>query len=333
MNFTVDALIDLRSRILDNYIVGRTSQEAFRLDLAAIAVEIDRLLSPAGQAPLEERAARVLTEILADSRARCAAVTPAKAARLEFWHRRRLERLRRDDPQGYEAALQEEDSLAVAEADEVRMVRPILAALGDTSLALRATERVRAIADQSPIEADQPQGHVPDAAWTDDDRLLWEEFAGGVPCQGCGRPFLGDETRQRDAEPWPSYRKRLEPIEAEFRSQHPDHGTSWTVGGGPAHCRRCCAPHPLSAGQIEQINHILSKPAQAAVNEVARKRCGTCHMPVEGDHVCQLADLPKRLRAVVEAVIERERGREPTSRTKDQASGDIARRSRSVRSP
>jgi hypothetical protein len=49
--------------------------------------------------------------------------------------------------------------------------------------------------------------------------------------------------------------------------------------------------------------------------EVPVRRCGTCRKPIEGDHVCQLADLPKKLRSVVEAVLEQERGRERTSGT------------------
>jgi hypothetical protein len=202
LSITVEALIDLRNRILDDYIDGRASQEAYRADLGAIAVEIDRLLSPDGQVPLEERTARVQAEILANIRARCAAVTPAKAARLEFWHRHRLERLRREDPQGYEAALREEEALAAAEPDEVRMARPILAALSDESIVRRAEERVRAIAERPPTHADPPRLLAStDAVWTDDDRLSWEEFAGGVPCQGCGRLFLGEETGQHDGEP------------------------------------------------------------------------------------------------------------------------------------
>jgi len=313
VSITVAALIGLRNRILDDYIDGRTSQEAYRADLGAIAVEIDRLLSPDGQVPLEERTARVLAEILADIRARCAAVTPAKAARLEFWHRHRLERLGREDPQGYEAALHEEEALDAAEPDEVRMARPIRAALSNDSIVRRADERTRTMADRPAAEAGPSRPSTSDAEWTDDDRLSWEEFAGGVPCQGCGHPFLSDETRQRDGEPWPAYRERVEPIEAEFKSRHLDHGSRWTVGGGPLHCRRCCAPHPLSPAQIEQITQILSRPAPSPAREAPVRRCGTCRKPIEGDHVCQLADLPNKLRAVVEAVLVQERGREGTS--------------------
>jgi len=309
LSITVAALIGLRNRVLDDFMDGRTSEKAHRADLGAIAVELDRLLSPDSQAPLEERTAQVLAAILAESRARCAAITPAKAARLEFWHRHRLERLRREDPQGYEAALHEEEALNAAEPDEVRMARPIRAALSNDSIVRRAEERVRAIADRPTAEAGPSRASTSDAEWTDDDRLSWEEFAGGVPCQGCGHPFLGDETRQRDGEPWPAYRERMGPIEAEFKSRHLDHGSRWTVGGGPLHCGRCCAPHPLSPAQIEQMAQILSRPTPSPAREAPVRRCGPCRKPFEGDHVCQLADLPNKLRAVVEAVLVQERGR------------------------
>lgn len=271
MSVTVEVLIGLRNRVLDDFTAGQSSEEGYREDLGAIAVEIDRLLSPDAQVPLEERTARVLAAILAESRARHAEVPPAKAARLEFWRRRRLERIRSEDPQGHEAALREEEALAAAEPDEVRMARPILAALSDKSIVRRAEKRVRAIAGGAPTAAEPNCLPAADGAWTEGDRLSWEEFAGGVPCQGCGRPFLGDETSQRDGEPWQAYRERMKPIEADFRSRHLEHGSSWTVGGGPAHCRRCCAPHPLSPAQVEQITKILNKPTPSPLR---RFRCG-----------------------------------------------------------
>lgn len=156
MSTTVEALIDLRNRTLDDYVDGRISKETHRADLNAIAVEIDRLLTPDGHVLLEVRAARVVAEILADSQAHHAAVAPAKAARLEYWHRRRVERLRREDPQGYEAELLEEAAVDAAEPDDVRMARPILAALGDESIAPGARERVRAIAER-PLADDPPR--------------------------------------------------------------------------------------------------------------------------------------------------------------------------------
>ncbi len=306
---TIEAPIDLRNRTLDDYVDGRISQETHRANLDAITVEIDRILTPEGQPSPEERAAWVVAVILADSHARDRAVAPARVARLEYWHRRHAERRRRENPVGYEAGLREEAALEAGEPDEVRMARPIFAALGDESIARGVRARVRAIAGR-PGEAPRPRVPAyPDVVWTDDDRLSWDEFHGGVPCQGCGRPFLGDETSRRDGKPWPAYRERMAPIETASRSHHPDHGTSWTIGGGPIHCRRCCPPHPLSPEQIERISQILNASPPSSAKEAPVRRCRTCSKPIEGDHVCQLADLPKALRAVVEAVLDRERGR------------------------
>jgi hypothetical protein len=39
---TVEGLIGLRNRTLDDYVDGRTSADAHRADLSAIAVELDR---------------------------------------------------------------------------------------------------------------------------------------------------------------------------------------------------------------------------------------------------------------------------------------------------
>jgi hypothetical protein len=312
MSMTIRALFELRKRVLDAYVDGQISEETSRTDLGAIAIELDRILSPKRQGHLEGRATRVVGAILADSRARQAAVPPAKGARIEFWRRRRLERVQHEEPAADEAGARRELELEETEPDEVRMARPVLAALRDERAVQGAPERLRAIAER-PVPPPSPR-HVPaspDVTWAEDDRLIWEEFVAGVPCQGCGRQFLGDETSQREGESWPAYRERMAPIEAAFRAGHPDHGTSWTVGGGPAHCRRCCAPHPLSPDQIRQLNRIANPPTPPApAPEVRVRRCGTCHKPLSADHVCQVDDLPKRLRAVVEAVLAHERERE-----------------------
>jgi hypothetical protein len=308
VSMSVEVLVELRNRTLEAFIDGRISEDTSRADLGAIAVEIDRILSPDRRGHLDERAARVVDAILAESRARKAAIPPAKAARIEFWRRRRLERLH-EEPAADGADARQESEVEQIEPDEVRMVRPVLAALRDGRAVRGAPERLRAIADRAvppPSRRDLPAS--PDVTWTEDDRLTWAEFIGGVPCQGCGRPFLDDETSQREGESWAAYRERMVPIEAAFRARHPDHGTSWTVGGGPAHCRRCCAPHPLSPEQIRQLSQLLNPPTQPArAPEVRVRLCGTCHQPLSADHVCKLEDLPKRLRAVVEAVLAEER--------------------------
>jgi hypothetical protein len=286
-------------------------------DLRAWLVELRTTLAPVSVAGYV-RTLRVLgnwlaAEGLADAAALRGLRRPRvphkvikKAARIEFWSRRRLDRLRGPD-------LGADDALVPSEPDEVRMARPVLAALRDGRTVEGAPERLRALVERSvPPPSPHRLAASPEVSWSDEDRLTWEELIGGVPCQACGRPFLGDERSQREGESWAAYRERTAPIETEFRSRHPEHGPSWTVGGGPAHCRRCCAPHPLSPDQIRQLNRIANPPTpQAQAPEVRVRLCGTCHKPVDPDHVCQLEDLPKRLRAVVDAVIAQERERAP----------------------
>jgi hypothetical protein len=39
------------------------------------------------------------------------------------------------------------------------------------------------------------------------------------------------------------------------------------------------------------------------------RRCKACNKPSEDGHVCEIADLPKELRAAVQAVLVKERAR------------------------
>jgi hypothetical protein len=84
---------------------------------------------------------------------------------------------------------------------------------------------------------------------------------------------------------------------------------SWTVGSGPIHCSRCCPPPPLSPEQIAQISRILNPLPPAPLPHATVRRCKACNRPSEDGHVCAVADLPKELRAAVEAVLVKERAR------------------------
>ncbi len=275
MGITVAALIALRSRAVDDFTEGRASAEAYRADLDAIAVELDRLLTPDRRGTLQERAAKVVAEILTASRARLMATPQAKLARIEFGARRYRERLRHEDRERYEAERCHDEALKAGEPDEVRMARPIVAALGCRATVRGARPRVAAMARRPQALDVQPVPAFPGVVWSDDDRLTWEELVGGVPCQGCGRPLLGEETLQCDGEPWMTYRERMKPIEDEFQLRHPGHGSRWTAGGGPIHCSRCCPPPPLSPEQITQIRAILkSAPARLVASRPRAKVSG-----------------------------------------------------------
>ena len=80
MSMTVDALISLRSQVISGFVEGGITEEAYRADLDALAVELDRLLTPDGRGTLQQRAAKVVVEILADSHARLVAEPPARLA-------------------------------------------------------------------------------------------------------------------------------------------------------------------------------------------------------------------------------------------------------------
>jgi hypothetical protein len=305
MSMPVDALISLRSQAISGFIEGEIAEEAYRADLDALAVELDGLLTPDRRGTLQQRAAKVVAEILADSQARLVTEPPARLARIEFGSRRYRERLRLEDPDRYEAERREEEVLE-HEPDEVRMARPIVAALRRRTSSQDRQNRLAAMARRPQVVEPLRVPAFPDVLWTNDDRLSWAELVGGVPCQGCGRPILGDETSQHDRELWADYRERRKPIDEEFRLRHPDHGSSWTAGGGPIHCSRCCPPPPLSPEQIAQISRLLNPPAPAPPAPVRMRRCRACNKPIQGEHACDLADLPKELRALVEAVLESE---------------------------
>ena len=309
MSIRVDDLISLRSQVISGFVEGEITEEAYRADLDALAVELDRQLTPDRRGTLQQRAAKVVAEILADSLARLVAEPPARLARIEFGSRRYRERLSREDPDRYEAERREEEALEALEPDEVRMARPIVAALRRRTSAQDRRDRLAAMVRRPQVVEPPRVPAFPDVLWTNDDRLSWEELVGGVPCQGCGQPILGDETGQRDREPWADYRERINPIEEEFRLRHPDHALSWMAGGGPIHCSRCCPPPPLSPEQIAQISRILNPPPLAPLPHATVRRCKACSKPSEDGHVCAVADLPKELRAAVEAVLVKERAR------------------------
>jgi hypothetical protein len=306
MSMTVEALISLRNQVISGFIEGEITDEAYRADLDPLAVELDRQLTPDGRGALQQRAAKVVAEILADSHSRLVAEPPARLARIEFWSRRYRERLSREEDQ---TERREEEALEALEPDEVRMARPIVAALRPRTTAQDGQDRLAAMVRRPQVVEPPRVPAFPDVLWTNDDRLTWEELVGGVPCQGCGQPILGDETSQRDRELWADYRERRKPIDEEFRLRHPDHGLSWTVGSGPIHCSRCCPPPPLSPEQIAHISRILNPPPPAPLPHATVRRCKACGKPSEDGHVCAVADLPKELRAAVEAVLVKERAR------------------------
>lgn len=94
--------------------------------------------------------------------------------------------------------------------------------------------------------------------------LTWEQYAAGMPCPGCGRPY-------RDPEPWEfrgtmhftdEERARYDAEEALFAQLHGDcHAMRHSVSGSlTTHCGKCCPPPPLSPEQRDTLAQLLGRP-------------------------------------------------------------------------
>lgn len=105
---------------------------------------------------------------------------------------------------------------------------------------------------------------IRDAVGCDVPMLVWEEYAAGAPCPGCGRPY-------RDEKPWDfrgtmhltdEERVRYEAEQERFKQDHGDcHAMRHSVSGSlTTHCGKCCPPPPLSTTQLKEIGRIFASP-------------------------------------------------------------------------
>ena len=333
--WTVAELCALRRKAVEEYLRVGGDEELWRLDLRALAVELDRTLTPASDpASVETRAQRVAAAIDTPEREPTPLEqnqTRARAVR----HESLMRRVRREKPELFEEwtrrdkEREEEMEALIAAADaegppEARLRRRLVEALsspwpGEATSA----ELVRAL-EARPLSPDplcEPAREG--VTWTARDWLGWEEFVDGVPCQGCGlayfeRAMQDEADRRQDGraiEPYDAWQARIRPLELErewaFRALHPDCGDGHhSYNHGPWHCGRCCPPPPLLENpELQRTLRAFSTPAAPAEAAPPRIRhCGTCHKELVEGHICRLEDLPKRLQAVVLAVAEAQRG-------------------------
>lgn len=333
--WTVAELCALRRKAVEEYVRVGGDRESWRLDLRAVAVELDLALTLAGDpASIETRAQRVAAALDTPDRE----PTPleqsqgrARAVR----HESLMRRVRRDKPELFEEwtrrdkEREEETEALIAAADaegppEVRFQRRLVEALrspwpDDAPPA----ERVRALAARplplDPLRVPAREG----VTWTAGDWLGWEEFIDGVPCQGCGLAYFDRAMQERAdrhqegraVEPYDAWQARIRPLEAEseraFQQLHADCGAGHrSYNYGPWHCDRCCPPPPLLENpEVQRALRAAAAPAAPPAAAPPKiRRCGTCHQELGEGHVCRLEDLPKRLQAVVLAVAEAQRG-------------------------
>lgn len=151
----------------------------------------------------------------------------------------------------------------------------------DVRHAARALKRARARAEQA--ERDARRLRDQRRRWQEEGtHLTRAEFEAGVPCRGCGEPWLdglGDWPALLDMTP--EQRADHAREEARYLARHGDcraHRES-VAGNRTQHCGYCCPPPPLSAEQVEAIGRLLGgrsaqpDPASLMVWEVTHT-CG-----------------------------------------------------------
>jgi hypothetical protein len=333
--WTVAELIGLWQKAVEKYVRVGGDKESWRLDLRAVTVALDGVLTPARDSAFVETRAKRVAAILDTPEREPTPLERNRERARTVRHEVLRRRVRRDKPELFEEwtrrdkEREEETEALIAAADAegppaVRLQRRIVDDLSSPwPDGATPAERVRALAarplPQDPLREPAREG----VTWTASDWLGWEEFVDGAPCQGCGLAYfdraMQDEADRRQegraVEAYDVWQARIRPLELEnervFQELHPEcGGKHHSYNHGPWHCDRCCPPPPLLENpEIQRALRAASTPAvPPAAAPLKVRRCGTCHQALGEGHVCRLEDLPKRLQAVVLAVAEAQRG-------------------------
>jgi hypothetical protein len=127
---------------------------------------------------------------------------------------------------------------------------PLLAELLDAPV-----EEVQAVVEAERVTREQYRSVVDHCRWMPYKLVSYEQVMAGVPCPGCGRPWVG---RQDD----------IDTGEKRWRALH---GECYAGRNGytnaPVHCLRCCGVPPPSPAQLEAVRSILQGAADRKERE------------------------------------------------------------------
>lgn len=127
---------------------------------------------------------------------------------------------------------------------------PLLAELLDAPV-----EEVQAVIEEERMTREQYRSVLDHCRWMPYKLLNHEQVMAGVPCPGCGRPWVGPQDDiDTDDERW--------------RALHGEcHAGRNGYTNAPVHCMRCCGVPPPSPAQLEAVMRILQGAADRRERE------------------------------------------------------------------
>ena len=116
-------------------------------------------------------------------------------------------------------------------------------------------EEVQAVVEAERFARQRYRSVLDNCRWMPYKRLTHEQVMAGVPCPGCGRPWVG---RQDD----------IDTDEEQWRALHGEcHASRNGYTNAPVHCLRCCGVPPPSPAQLEAVRRVLQGAADRRERE------------------------------------------------------------------
>jgi hypothetical protein len=127
---------------------------------------------------------------------------------------------------------------------------PLLAGLLDAPV-----EEVQAVVEEERVAREQYRSVLDYCRWMPYKLLSHQQVMAGVPCPGCGRPWIGGQDE-------------IDTDEDRWRTLHGECNAGRNgYTNAPVHCLRCCGVPPPSPAQLEAVRNIVRNAADRKERE------------------------------------------------------------------